>query len=72
MKNWINNMFKDDNGNVSSKRFITFCCFILILVGFLSNLYFDYVVEEFIFESVMYIVLIGLGAAAAEKFQRKS
>ena len=65
-------MFKDENGNVSSKRFITFFCFILILVGFLSNLYFDYVVEEFIFESVMYIVLIGLGAAAAEKFQRKS
>ena len=72
MKSWWNNMFQDDKGNASSKRFITFCGFILILIGFLSNLYFDYKVDQFIYECIMYIVLIGLGAATADKFSKKS
>ena len=50
------------------KRVITLAAFILVIAGFISNLYWDFTVEEFIFSGVMYIVIAGLGITGAEKF----
>lgn len=70
MKNFIKNLF-NSKGEVSSKRIVTFLAFILIMVGFISNLFWDFTIEEFIFTSVMYIVIAGLGIVGAEKFTGK-
>ena len=38
------------------------------MIGFLANLFWDYTIEDFIYSSVMYIVIAGLGIVGAEKF----
>lgn len=56
------------NGSMSSKRVITFAAFVLCAVAFLANLFFNYKIDTFIYESMMYIVIAGLGFTASEKF----
>ena len=60
-----------DGGKISSKRLITLLSFLLIALGFLGNLFWDFTIEEFIYSSVMYIVIAGLGIVGAEKFAPK-
>ncbi len=55
----------------SSKRVITFMAFVLIAIGFLSELFLARTVSPTTFEAVMYIVLGGLGFTASEKFSKK-
>ena len=67
-------MLKDmlsSGSKVSSKRVITFASFVLMGVAFLSNLFFDFKVEEFMFDSMMWIVVGGLGMVASEQFGTK-
>lgn len=54
--------------DVSSKRFIAFLAFIMMAIGFLSNLYFGFKVEEHMFKSMEWIVEIGMGAILLERF----
>jgi len=56
---------------VSSKRVTTLVAFLLLGIAFLSNLFFDFEVEEFMFDSMMWIVLGGLGMVASEQFGTK-
>ena len=67
MKDFIKKLF-NPQGEVSSKRVVTFLAFILVMIGFLANLFWDYTIEDFIYSSVMYIVIAGLGIVGAEKF----
>ena len=60
-----------DGGKISSKRLITISSFILIAIGFIGNLFWDFTIEEFIYSSIMYIVIAGLGIVGAEKFAPK-
>jgi hypothetical protein len=69
--NWLKECLTSD-GKISSKRLITLFSFVLIAIGFISNLYFDLSVDKSIFESVQWIVLGGLGATASEKFSKKN
>ena len=55
----------------SSKRVITFVAFVLVAVGFFAETFFGYQTKQFTMESLMYIVLGGLGFTASEKFSRK-
>lgn len=65
-------MFSDGhNSSVSSKRVITFLAFILCAIAFLTELFFGLDVKTQTFDSMMYIVLGGLGLVASEKFARK-
>jgi len=66
-KNFIQNLLSDGS-KVSSKRLITLLSFVLIIIGFFANLFFDFTIEEFIFSSVMYIVIAGLGIVGAERW----
>jgi hypothetical protein len=59
---------QDNDGNLSSKRLVTFISSILISIGFLANLFWGYKIEQFIFDGVMYITIAGLGISGAEKF----
>lgn len=59
------------NRTVSSKRFITLIAFLLCSIAFVSELYTNYKVSKETFDSMMYIVIAGLGFTASEKFTKK-
>ena len=42
--------------------------FILCAMAFIANLFFGMKIEQFIFDSMSYIAMAGLGATVAEKF----
>lgn len=70
MKDFIKKLLSSE-GEVSSKRTVTLIAFVLLIIGFISNLYWDFTIEEFIYSSIMYIVIAGLGITGAEKFAPK-
>ena len=59
------------DGDISSKRVITFLAFLLCSVAFISNIFWKYEVDIKLFENMMYIVVAGLGFTASEKFTSK-
>ena len=59
------------NGSVSSKRVITFLATFLVALAFVLNLFWDLTVEQFMYDSMMMIVVAGLGTTVAEKFAKK-
>lgn len=68
---WLKSMFADGvNGSCSSKRVITFLAFIMCAWGFVASVV-GYPVDPKIFDSMMYIVIAGLGLTASEKFTNK-
>lgn len=68
LKKYINQVLQDTSGHYSSKRFVTLLSVVLMTVGFFANLFGDYTIDKFIYESVMYIVIAGLGFSGAECF----
>lgn len=58
------------DGSISSKRVVTLLAFILCAYGFIASLY-GYPMDTKIFDSMMYIVIAGLGFTASEKFVKK-
>lgn len=70
--NWLSSMLQDgDNGTVSSKRVITLLAFTMCSIAFMVDLFTDYTVKTPLFDSMMYIVIAGLGFTASEKFASK-
>lgn len=68
---WLDSMLSDGiNGSVSSKRVITFLSFILCSIGFLADIW-GYKMTPALFESMIYLVIAGLGFTASEKFASK-
>ncbi len=61
-------MLSDDTDCVSTKRVITVLAFLLCAAGFVGDLFWDYSVNTTVYESMMYIVISGLGFTASEKF----
>jgi hypothetical protein len=69
--NFIRSMLGDGtDNNVSSKRVITFLSFILCGVGFVADIM-GYKMTPALFESMIYLVIAGLGFTASEKFASK-
>lgn len=69
----IKSMLSDGvNGSVSSKRVVTILAFVLCATGFLANLFWGFKIDQFIYDSMMYIVIGGLGFTGLEKFAPKS
>ena len=72
MAEWLNSLLRDEhNGSVSSKRFVTLLAFGLCGFAFLVDLFTEYTVSPQLFDSMMYIVIAGLGFTASEKFAKK-
>ena len=71
VKKYISQILQDTNGSYSSKRAVTFICVILMATAFIANLFYGKTVEEFMYNSVMYIVIAGLGFSGAENFAPK-
>jgi hypothetical protein len=69
---WLSSMLADGtDGSVSSKRVITFLAFLLCSMAFCVDLYTPLTVTPALFDSMMYIVIAGLGFTASEKFAKK-
>jgi hypothetical protein len=58
------------NGTLSSKRTVTILAFLMCSGGFVASIC-GYSVDSKLFESMMYIVIAGLGFTASEKFSSK-
>jgi hypothetical protein len=42
-----------------------------MMIGFVANMFFGFKIDQFIYESIMYIVIAGLGFTVPEKFAPK-
>jgi len=72
LKAWFLSLLADGhNGNVSSKRAITLFAFLLCSASFIGELFWNTKVTSQTFDSMMYIVIAGLGFTASEKFTKK-
>ena len=60
------------NGSMSSKRVVTIAAFLLCATAFIANLFYDLEIDQFIYDSMMYIVVSGLAMTASEKFAPQS
>ena len=68
---WLRSMVSDGiNGTVSSKRVITILAFLLCGYAFVADIH-GYKVSPSLFESMIYLVIAGLGFTASEKFAKK-
>lgn len=70
--NWLSSMLADGvNGSVSSRRVVTLLAFIVVCVSYIADQFFGYAAKATLFESMMYIVIAGLGFTVSEKFAKK-
>jgi len=68
---WLRSMLGDGtDDNISSKRVITFLAFIVCVYGFIADIH-GYQITPALFESMIYLVIAGLGFTASEKFASK-
>jgi hypothetical protein len=67
----VKQLFSSSN-KISSKRVITVLAFVMMAIGFLTNLAFDWTIEQYIYDSMSYIVITGLGFTASEWLFRKT
>jgi hypothetical protein len=69
--NWLSSMLSDgENNSVSSKRVVTLLAFIMCGYAFVADIH-GYKVSPVLFESMIYLVIAGLGFTASEKFASK-
>ena len=59
------------DGSVSSKRVITTLATALVALAFLLNLFMGMTVDKNMYDSMMMIVIAGLGTTVDEKFAKK-
>ena len=67
---FITQMLSDD-AKISSKRFIGFSSFVMLVLSWGANTFFGFDIKDQILECFMYITVVGLGVTAAEKFTKK-
>ena len=65
--NFIKEMLSDD-AKISSKRFIGFASFSMLVLSWGANTFGGFDIKDQILECFMYISVVGLGVTAAEKF----
>lgn len=69
---WFRGMIADGhNGSVSSKRVVTLLAFICCVIAFFANLFYEKKIDQFIYDTMAYIAIAGLGVTVAEKFTKK-
>lgn len=60
------------DGSISSKRVVTTLAFAMCSAGFIANMFWGLTVQQFMYDSMMYIVIAGMGIVGAEKFAPKA
>ena len=67
---FIKEVLQDHTDSFSSKRVVTLASAALILIAFVVDLFTDFTVSQFMYESLMYIVIAGMGFTGAEQFAK--
>ena len=70
MKKFLKSLLSQD-GEMSSRRFISLIAFFMLCIGFLANQFLGLPIAEFIYESMVWVVGLGMGALMADKFSTK-
>ena len=65
---WLSLLQDGHDKSISSKRVVTLLAFLLCGVAFISNLFWGYKIDTFLYEGMSYIAMTGLGVTVAEKF----
>jgi hypothetical protein len=65
--NFLMSMLSSE-AKVSSKRFIGFMAFVMLMASWTADTFWTFEVKEKILDCFMYITVVGLGVTAAEKF----
>lgn len=60
------------NNDVSSKRFITISCTATLIVVVLVDLFTKLTPSEFVFSGLTYVIMLGLGSVASERFSKNN
>lgn len=68
--NFFMNMLSSE-AKVSSKRFIGFMAFVMLIASWGADTFWTFEVKDKILDCFMYISVVGLGVTAAEKFGKK-
>ena len=69
----LNGMLSDGtDNNLSSKRVVTFLAFLMCAIAFIANLFWNFNVDEYMFEGMIYLTMAGLGFTASERFATKN
>ncbi len=69
---FLKSMLQDGHdGSWSSKRVITLLAFIIVGVSYLCDQFTIYKANTILFDSIIYLVIAGLGFTASEKFAKK-
>ena len=68
--NFFMNMLSSE-AKVSSKRFIGFMAFVMLIASWGADTFWAFEVKDKILDGFMYISVVGLGVTAAEKFGKK-
>ena len=69
----LKGMLSDGESSVlSSKRVVTFLSFLLCGVAFIANLFWNFKVENYMYEGMIYLTMAGLGFTASERFAPKT
>lgn len=67
----IREIFSGTVGELSSKRFMTFLSFTVMMVIAYVSIFMGKEVQQFIFDGFLYIVIGGLFSVASEKFSQR-
>jgi len=65
MLDFLNKLLSSSD-EVSSKRVITVFAMVMMCLVFVGNMFFGLTVDEYLYDSMLYIVISGLGFTASE------
>ena len=71
MKELFRQLVTGVNGDYSSKRFITLISFLLVSIAFISNIFFDIYMKDYVFLGMLGFTASGLGFTALDHFSKK-
>jgi len=63
----VREILSDAAGNLSSKRTVTMLCVFLMIIGFFVTIFTSHKIPEYMWNTLSYIVMAGLGLTASER-----
>ena len=67
----LKGMLAEADGKLSNKRVITLLSTAMLVVAFVSNLFFGYKIDDNILNAIMFVIIGGMGITGVEKFAPK-
>jgi len=71
MKDFFRNILTGVDGDLSSKRLITLLSFVLVSVAFISNIFLDIPMKDYVWNGMLIFTGSGLGFTTLEHFSKK-